>query len=69
VKINLRLRAAEQAATRLRPVAAPRNVFDRIEELTALFLEHPPTFAPAIEAGILAAVECDTRAGLVTNPS
>ncbi|VTU02490.1 unnamed protein product [Gemmataceae bacterium] len=35
---------------------------DRIEELTTAHLTHPPTFAPPIEAGILAAVERQLRA-------
>jgi hypothetical protein len=37
-------------------------VIARIEELMALFLQHPPTFAPEIEAGILAAVGREEQA-------
>jgi hypothetical protein len=62
VKLTLRLRVAEEAASRFVRHTAGRSVCDRIEELTALFLEHPPAFTYEIEAGILAAVERDERA-------
>jgi hypothetical protein len=57
-----RMRAAERTADRNRAPVPSRGVCDRIEELTTAYLTHPPTFAPAIEAGIRAAVERQIRA-------
>jgi hypothetical protein len=57
-----RVRAAERTADRNRPPVPSRGVCDRIEELTAAYLTNPPTFAPAVEAGILTAVERQLRA-------
>lgn len=63
MKLSSRLRAVELAADRLGNPRRPAfSVCDRIEVLTALFMEHPPVLPPAIEAGILAAVEREERA-------
>ncbi len=64
VKLNSRLRAVEQAVDRIwnREEVAAVSVCDRIEELTGLFAEHPPQFPPAVEAGIMAAIDREERA-------
>ena len=57
-----RVRAAERTADRNRAPVPSRGVCDRIEELTAAYLTDSPAFAPAVEAGIIAAVERHLRA-------
>jgi hypothetical protein len=52
-----RVRAAERTADRHRAPEPQISVSDGIDELTAAYLTHPPTFASAIEAGIRATVE------------
>ncbi|MCE9561266.1 MAG: hypothetical protein K8U57_04355 [Planctomycetes bacterium] len=63
MKMTSRLHAAELAIGRIcdRERESVANVFDRIEELTLIFVDHPPTFSPAIEAGIHAAVDRELR--------
>lgn len=57
MKLSRRLQLVERTADRHRASEHRISVCDRIEELAALYATHPPTFAPAIEAGIRAAVE------------
>lgn len=52
-----RVRAAERSAARRGGLEHRVGVCDRIDELAAAFLTDPPTFAPAVEVGILTAVE------------
>ncbi|WP_439630639.1 hypothetical protein [Gemmata sp.] len=58
-----RVRAVERTAGRHRAPEPRASVCDRIEELATLFAAHPTTFPTAVEAGILAAVERQIRAG------
>ncbi|WP_439620679.1 hypothetical protein [Gemmata sp.] len=62
MKLNHRVRAAERTADRHRAPHSRTSVCDRIDALTAAYLTTPTTFAPAVEAGILAAVEREFRA-------
>lgn len=64
MKLTSRLHAAELAIARIRnrDDVPTLSVCDRIDELTLLYMEHSPLFAPQVEAGIIAAVERETRA-------
>jgi hypothetical protein len=57
VSLSRRLQLVERIAGRHHAPEPHVSVCDRIEELTATFLIDPPALAPAIEAGIAAAVE------------
>jgi hypothetical protein len=62
VKLTARLRVAEDAVKQRVPASTARSVFDRIDELTALHLEQPPTLSPELAAGIIAAIEREEQA-------
>ncbi|VTU02545.1 unnamed protein product [Gemmataceae bacterium] len=65
-----RLRLVERTADQHRAPEPRTSVCDRIDELPAAFLIDPPTFAAAVEAGILAVVERQIRAEeRLKNPS
>ncbi|VTU02529.1 unnamed protein product [Gemmataceae bacterium] len=62
MRLSRRLQLVERIAGRPRASEPRVGVCDRIEELAAAYLTHPPAFAPAVEAGIAAAVERQIRA-------
>jgi chorismate mutase len=62
VKLSRRLQLVERIAERHHASEPSVGVCDRIEELTTAYLTNPPTFAPAVEAGIRATVERQLRA-------
>ena len=57
-----RMRAAERTVDRHHASEPRPSVCNLIEQLTPAYLTHPPTFDPAVEAGIAAAVERQIRA-------
>jgi hypothetical protein len=63
VTLRSRLRAVERRAEPLirAPEVAPIGACDRIEQLTATVVEHPPVLSAAVEAGIMAAADREER--------